>query len=232
MGIAVLDAAAGAGAESGTRSILEAGLLSPHWQVRLRASAHLRELFAEDRSAEVGPATDRPIGDYEEILRWASRPRAVKVTVKRPGYIPGQFTMRLDTVHAPLASRNFARLAEAGFFDDQEVRRVIPGFVVQGGDPLGDGNGGPGYMIRDEIGPSLFLAGTLGMASSGKDTAGSQWFVTLAPQFHLNGSYTPFGHVVQNLPGVVSLVLPGDRIVKVEVYEGDGTEELPPPESL
>ena len=159
-------------------------------------------------------------------------PRAAKVTVERPGFIPGQFTLRLDTANSPLAARNFARLAEAGFFDGLEIHRMVPGFVVQDGDPQGDGKGGPGYMIRDEITPSLFLAGTLGMASSGKDTAGSQWFITLTPQFHLNGRYTPFGHVVQNLPGVVSLLLPGDRVVRIEVYEGDGTEELPPPESL
>jgi cyclophilin family peptidyl-prolyl cis-trans isomerase/HEAT repeat protein len=232
VGMAILDAAAAAGANSGARPILEAGLLSPHWQVRLRASRYFQELYEEDRTAEVGPAADRPIEDYEEILRWAESPRAAKVTVERPGFIPGQFTLRLDTSNAPLASRNFSRLAEAGFFDGLEIRRVVPGFVVQDGDPQGDGRGGPGYMIRDEITPSLFLAGTLGMASSGKDTAGSQWFITLAPQWHLNGRYTPFGQVVQNMPGVVSLLLPGDRVVGIEVYEGDGTEELPPPESL
>lgn len=232
VGMAILDAAAAAGADPGARPILEAGLLSPHQQVRLLASRHIRELFGEDRAAEVGPAVDRPLEDYAEILRWAESPRAAKVTVERPGFIPGQFTLRLDTANAPLASRNFARLAEAGFFDGLEIHRMVPGFVVQDGDPQGDGSGGPGYMIRDEIAPSLFLAGTLGMATSGKDTGGSQWFVTLTPQFHLNGRYTPFGHVVQNLPGVVSLLLPGDRVVRVEVYEGDGTEELPPPESL
>jgi len=232
LGLAVLDAAAAAGENPAARQLLEAGLTSPHHQVRLRAIRHLRELFGEDGSDAAGPAADRPLEDYVTILDWASKPRAVKVTVERPGYIPGQFTLRLDTENAPLTCRNFADLARRGFFDGLEIHRVVPGFVAQDGDPQGDGRGGPGYMIRDEVHPSLFLPGTLGLATSGKDSGASQWFITLTAQFHLNGRYTAFGQVVQNFPGVVSLLLPGDRVVGVEVYEGDGTEELPPPETL
>ena len=98
---------------------------------------------------------------------------------------------------------------------------------MQDGDPRGDGYGGPGYSIRDEFNPLPFTAGVLGMASDGKDTAGSQWFVTLSAQSHLDGRYTSFGRVVQGLREIVAKMRPEDTIVSIRVYEGNGTE--PPP---
>jgi cyclophilin family peptidyl-prolyl cis-trans isomerase/HEAT repeat protein len=230
--IALLDAAAAAGELSRAHALLVAGLDSADRQVRLRAIEHLREVFGEDFSARAGAATERPLEDYREVLRWAERPRAARVVVERPGFLPDLFTLQLDTSATPLTSRSFWQLAERGFYDGLVIHRLVPNFVVQGGDPEGDGSGGPGYTIRDEFHASLFMPGTLGMASSGKDTAGSQWFITLLPQPRFSGRYTPFGRVVQNFPGVVSLLLPGDRVVRVEVYEGDGSEPLPPVESL
>jgi peptidyl-prolyl cis-trans isomerase B (cyclophilin B) len=116
---------------------------------------------------------------------------------------------------APGTVDNFLTLARAGYFNGQEWPRVVPNFVIQGGDPRGDTSGGPGYAIRDEINRHLYGAGTLGMALSGPDTGGSQWFITHSPQPHLDGTYTVFGQVVGGME-VVHRVLPGDRILRIE----------------
>jgi cyclophilin family peptidyl-prolyl cis-trans isomerase len=91
---------------------------------------------------------------------------------------------------------------------------VVPDFVVQGGDPRGDGSGGPGYAIRDEINRLRYDRGALGMALSGPDTGGSQFFITLSPQPHLDGGYTVFGHVIAG-DEVLDQIRLGDRIEKV-----------------
>lgn len=225
---AIVAAAAGAGTEARARAILDRALADPDWRVRRRASEALRTSFGEEATSRVGPASSLPLERYEEILRWASRPRAAVVTVRREGFAPGRFTLSLDAATAPLASWNFASLADGGFYDGLAVHRVVPGFVVQDGDPRGDGNGDAGWAIRDELGGAPFFAGTLGMASDGPDTAGSQWFVTLSAQPHLDGRYTSFGTVVQNFAGVVAQIRPGDRVVSIRTYEGIGGEPLPP----
>jgi cyclophilin family peptidyl-prolyl cis-trans isomerase len=226
--LAVLEAAARAGKEPRTRVLLTAGLDDADRLVRLKAIDGLRSAFGEDHADRAGAALERPIEDYLEIVRWATEPRAAIVTVAREGTAPGRFTVSLDTVNAPLASWNFAKLADQGFFDGLSVHRVVPNFVVQDGDPRGDGNGDPGYSIRDEFSRQHFLPGTVGMASDGPDTAGSQWFVTVSTQPHLDGRYTAFGHVVRNLDGVVNRILPKDKVVKIRSYVGTGTEPLPP----
>jgi cyclophilin family peptidyl-prolyl cis-trans isomerase len=124
------------------------------------------------------------------------------------------FRLRLFERDAPLTVESFLRLAARNYFDGQEWPRVVPNFVIQGGDPRGDTNGGPGYAIRDEINRHRYGTGTLGMALSGPDTGGSQFFVTLAPQPHLDGTYTIFGEVVAG-QDVAERVLPGDRIIRV-----------------
>ncbi len=225
--LAVLEAAARAGKDARTRVLLVAGLDDADRLVRLKAIESLRSAFGEDHADRAGAASERPIEDYLEIVRWATQPRAAIVTLAREGSAPGRFTISLDTVNAPLASWNFAKLADQGFFDGLSVHRVVPNFVVQDGDPRGDGNGDPGYSIRDEFSRQRFLPGTVGMASDGPDTAGSQWFVTLSTQPHLDGRYTAFGHVVRSLDGVVNRVLPKDKVVKIRSYVGNGTEPLP-----
>ena len=208
----ILDAAAAGGELPPVKRLLEAGLDSPRREVRVLAITHLQGVFGEDRSSRSGPATDKPIEEYARILEWASQPRAAIVKVMRPGFLPDAFTLALDTASAPLTSWNFAQLAEEGFYDGLTIHRVVPNFVIQDGDPAGDGSGGPGYAIRDEIGASTFQPGTLGMASAGRDLAGSQWFITLTPQPQLNGRYTAFGRIVQNLPrcgGAVAARRPG-----------------------
>ena len=107
----------------------------------------------------------------------------------------GVFTIDLLPEDAPLTVDNFIKLARSGYFNGVLVHRVVPNFVMQDGDPRGDGNGGPGWSIRCELNMVPYDRGAVGMALSGKDTGGSQWFVTHSPQPHLDGGYTVFGHV-------------------------------------
>ncbi len=225
--LAVLDAGAKAGRDPRANAILTRALEDPDILVRRRAVTHLKDIFGDDRSGKIAPATDRPIEDYERIVEFGRTPHAAIVSLQRPGTAIGRFTLALDSDAAPMAAWNFAELAKKSFFDNLTVHRVVPNFVVQDGDPRGDGFGGPGYSIRDEFNPLRFSAGVLGMASDGKDTAGSQWFVTLSPQPHLDGRYTSFGRVVRGFREIVTQIRPGDTVVSVRVYEGNGTEPLP-----
>jgi cyclophilin family peptidyl-prolyl cis-trans isomerase len=128
----------------------------------------------------------------------------------------GTFVIALHAKEAPRTVANFARLVRSGYFNGLAFHRVVPNFVIQDGDPRGDGWGGPGYSIPCEYNELPYKTGTVGMALSGKDTGGSQWFVTLAPQPRLEGRYTVFGDVVSGMD-VVERIMPGDRIQKIEV---------------
>ena len=97
------------------------------------------------------------------------------------------------------------------YFDGSTWHRVVPNFVVQDGDPRGDGWGGPGFALRDEMNPMRYETGTVGMALSGPDTGGSQFFITHSPQPHLDGIYTVFGRVVSGL-GALAAIGQGERI--------------------
>ncbi len=117
---------------------------------------------------------------------------------------------------APQTVKNFVTLARRGYFDSLYVHRVVPDFVIQDGDPTGTGSGGPGYTIRCEYNELRYEAGMVGMALSGKDTGGSQWFITLSPQPHLNGRYTIFARVTRGLD-VARRVTQGAEVYRVEV---------------
>ncbi len=127
----------------------------------------------------------------------------------------GDFTVALDA-GAPRTSGNLVTLARRGYFRGLGFHRVVPDFVAQGGDPRGDGEGGPGYSIRCELTRRAYRRGVLGMALSGKDTGGSQFFFTHAPQPHLDGRYTAFGEVTGGM-AVVDALLEGDTLIDVEV---------------
>jgi cyclophilin family peptidyl-prolyl cis-trans isomerase len=114
--------------------------------------------------------------------------------------------------------RNFVTLAKAGYFDSLRVHRVVPDFVIQDGDPTGTGSGGPGYTIRCEYNQLRYESGMVGMALSGKDTGGSQWFVTLSPQPHLNGRYTIFARVTRGLD-VARRITQGTQVYGVELLK-------------
>jgi cyclophilin family peptidyl-prolyl cis-trans isomerase len=131
----------------------------------------------------------------------------------------GVFTIELAPEDAPLTVDNFIRLARAGYFNGLAVHRVVPNFVMQDGDPRGDGNGGPGWSIRCEINTLSYDRGAVGMALSGKDTGGSQWFVTHSPQPHLDGGYTVFGRVNEADMKTVDAIVRGDKILSVKIVE-------------
>jgi cyclophilin family peptidyl-prolyl cis-trans isomerase/HEAT repeat protein len=124
----------------------------------------------------------------------------------------GEIVLELAADAAPLTVHNFLSLVESGYYNGTRWHRVVPNFVIQDGDPRGDGSGGPGYAIRDEINPLRYLRGTLGMALSGPDTGGSQFFITHAPQPHLDGGYTVFGRVISGMD-VVDRVVQEDPIL-------------------
>jgi peptidyl-prolyl cis-trans isomerase B (cyclophilin B) len=128
----------------------------------------------------------------------------------------GSFQITLAPDVAPRAVDSFARLAADNFYDGLVFHRVVPGFVVQGGCPRGDGSGGPGYVLPDEISGQPFAEMSVGMARAGVDTGGSQWFVTLSDQPHLTGDYTWFGRVTHGQEVVKALVR-GDAILDVHV---------------
>ncbi|MCM2268610.1 MAG: peptidylprolyl isomerase [Thermoanaerobaculia bacterium] len=178
------------------------------WLVR-RAAAEALAALGEPRPP-IGPvATGRDLAAYRELLRQTAAPRRVAIDTER-----GRFVVELHCPEAPTTCLSFLQLAAAGFFDGTRWHRVVPDFVVQGGDPEGDGWGGPGYVLRDEVNRHRYARGTVGMALSGPDTGGSQFFVTLSPQPHLDGGYTVFGRVVEG-DRVLDELRQGDRLVAV-----------------
>ncbi len=137
----------------------------------------------------------------------------------------GSFTIEFFPEAAPLTVDNFIKLARANYFNNLTIHRVVPNFVVQDGDPRGDGNGGPGWEIRDEINEIPYERGTVGMALSGKNTGGSQWFVTHSPQPHLDGGYTVFGKVNETGMKIVDNLARGDKIMSVKIIERKTSKE-------
>lgn len=161
----------------------------------------------------------------EAPLSAQSLPDGVYAEITTPR---GKIVASLAYDKAPMTVSSFVGLAEGTitangvkgkhFFDGLTFHRVEPGFVVQGGDPRGDGSGGPGYEFPNETSPELKhdRAGTLSMANAGPDTNGSQFFITLAPTPHLDGGYNVFGYVVQGMD-VVNALQKGDRITSIRI---------------
>jgi len=199
------------------RPLLEDALRDRNWAVRVRAAVLLREGGADVDETVMRPApAGRAITDEE----WQT---LVSPRFSPHAYIEtddGVIEIELAILDAPLTVANFVALARAGFFDGVAIHRVIPDFVVQGGDPRGDGEGGPGYTIRDEINMRPYLRGTVGMALDWADTGGSQFFITHSPQPHLDGRYTVFGHVVAGMD-VVDRLVPSDVIRRVRIRDGE-----------
>ncbi|HEU4507970.1 MAG TPA: peptidylprolyl isomerase [Pyrinomonadaceae bacterium] len=194
---------------------LKAALKSGDYLVRRRAASLLKANGAGDFSSQTGTVQSRNTdADYTRALGRIGRSvRAVVTTSK------GSFTMELLPDAAPLTVDNFVQLAQRAYYRNVTIHRVVPNFVIQDGDPRGDGNGGPGYQIRCEINQVMYDRATVGMALSGKDTGGSQWFVTHAPQPHLDGGYTVFGHVVTGMD-VVDRIVRGDVIQSITIRAG------------
>ena len=131
----------------------------------------------------------------------------------------GDVVVDLHPEHAPKTVNNFVFLAREGFYDGVPFHRVIADFMVQGGCPEGSGRGGPGYRFEDETNNGLrHERGVLSMANAGPNTNGSQFFITHAPQPHLDGRHTVFGRVVEGMD-VVDAIRQGDAIQRVTVEE-------------
>jgi cyclophilin family peptidyl-prolyl cis-trans isomerase len=129
----------------------------------------------------------------------------------------GRIVFKFFPDGAPNTVKNFIKLADAGFYNGLTFHRVVPGFVVQGGDPNGDGSGGPGYTIKAEFNDHLHLRGTVAMArASDPDSAGSQFYICLAPQPSLDHQYTVFGQVVEG-DALLDTIQVGDKMKKVYI---------------
>jgi cyclophilin family peptidyl-prolyl cis-trans isomerase/HEAT repeat protein len=196
---------------------LKAALKDKDWAVRVRAAELLRPLDPSvDVDNAIRPASASRAAQSEEILRLVSPTVSPHVFVETD---KGTIEIELAVLDAPVTSQNFTTLARKGFFEGVSFHRVLANFVVQAGDPRGDGEGGPGYTIRDEINQRPYLRGSLGMALDWEDTGGSQFFITHSPHPHLDTRYTVFGHVVSGME-VVDRIEPGDVIRKVRVWDG------------
>lgn len=141
----------------------------------------------------------------------------------------GEFVIQLFPDKAPITVNNFVFLAREGFYDGTTFHRVLADFMAQGGDPTGTGGGGPGYEFANEDSDLTFdKAGVVAMANAGRDTNGSQFFITFGPQEYLNGNYTIFGQVIQGMDVVMNIRLrdpqqnpnyEGDKIKSVTIEE-------------
>jgi cyclophilin family peptidyl-prolyl cis-trans isomerase len=219
--LAAVAALAGQKDEAARAGLARVAAEDPARAVRAKAAAALRARGAE--APDPGPqAVERPALDYRDaVAPYDPRPAVALYTPRAFLHTrKGRIEIHLDVVNAPLTVASFVSLARRGFYDGLTFHRVEPGFVVQGGCPRGDGNGGPGYALRCELSPRSYARGSVGMALSGKDTGGSQFFITLQPQPQLDGGYTLFGSVVAGMD-VVDRLEPGDVIERVEVWTGE-----------
>jgi peptidyl-prolyl cis-trans isomerase B (cyclophilin B) len=130
----------------------------------------------------------------------------------------GNLVLELFAADVPVTVNNFVFLARDGYYDNTTFHRVIPGFMAQGGDPTGTGAGGPGYRFADEFTNHTHVTGALSMANAGPNTNGSQFFITYAPQNHLNGKHSVFGQLTDGTD-VLKLLKNGDAIVKITIEE-------------
>jgi len=207
---AILAALGTLGDSSALPLLREAGA-SEHRPLRQAAAGALERITGEPVDVAGAGAGPTPPVDWDRLRRWGPRPRLVLETVH------GAVVVELSGEQAPQTVAGILALAEAGEYDGVPFHRVVPNFVVQGGDyTRGDGWGGPPWAMRSEFTRIPYLRGTLGMASAGKDTEGSQFFVTHSMQPHLDGRYSAFGTVVEGLD-VVDAIAEDDVVVRARV---------------
>jgi cyclophilin family peptidyl-prolyl cis-trans isomerase/HEAT repeat protein len=196
--------------------VVKTALADKDWAVRIRAVELLAKLDpGTDYRHTIRPAPSAPPAPYDDPgLRAPSYSPHVFIDTAK-----GTIEFELAVLDAPQTSRHFVGLIRKGFFNGVPIHRVVPNFVVQSGDPRGDGEGGPGFTIRDELNEQPFIRGAVGVALSWRDTAGSQFFITHSPQPHLDARYTVFGHVVNGMD-VVDRIQQGDVIQRMRVWDG------------
>ena len=176
-------------------------------------------------------AANPKLAEKPEEAPLTEEPKALELNIKSPNVMSseqienkviriktqyGDIVFELFPKEAPLAVNNFVSLTEKGFYNGLTFHRVEPDFVIQGGDPRGDGTGGPGYKFADEPVTRDYLEGTVAMANSGPDTNGSQFFIMLKDTPQLPKNYTIFGKVISGI-NVVKSIQVGDEMIKVTV---------------
>ena len=198
------------------RTLLTTALTDRDWAVRVRAAEHLKRLDANADISAMRPAPPPAVPELAALDSFVSPPYSPAAYIDTP---KGTIQFELAVLDAPRTVANFMALVRRNYFRGVQLHRVVPDFVVQDGDPRGDGEGGPGYTIRDEINQRPYLRGTVGMALDWADTGGSQFFITHSPQPHLDGRYTVFGQVVSGMD-VVDRLQQWDTIDRIRVWDG------------
>lgn len=146
--------------------------------------------------------------------------KVAKMEILGKGDVVSEIVIELYEKEAPGTVANFVSLVNKGFYNGLYFHRVIPGFVAQGGCPIGNGTGGPGYTIKCETAgnPHKHIKGAVSMAHAGKDTGGSQFFIVFEPQPHLDGVHTVFGQVIEGMDAAMNIKR-FDKILSVEIIE-------------
>ncbi|GJQ20139.1 MAG: peptidyl-prolyl cis-trans isomerase [Bacteroidia bacterium] len=195
-----------------TLPLLEQALQDPDRTVGLAAARAYRNITGTDLSSQVIPATKPLYTDYDwKTLE--SIPANLKAEIRTER---GSIVVRFHRDAAPFTVLSFYKLIRKKFFDGLTFHRVVPNFVIQGGDPRGDGWGGPNYALRSEFSLLNYGRGEVGVASAGKDTEGCQFFITHSPQPHLDGRYTIFASVESGY-GALDTIQPGDKILNIRI---------------
>lgn len=197
---------------------LRRGVLDKDWAVRRQTLTLLEEIGepVEDAAGSARPGPTRLAAEAYasgSLVNPRVSPHAYVDTSK------GTIQIELAVLDAPLTVHNFMTLAREGYYDGLPFHRVVSNAVVQGGDRRGDGEGGPGYTIRDELSEIPMLRGTVAMARDWPDTGGSQFFITRAPQPSLDARYTAFGTVIAGLE-VVDALVQWDTIDRIRIWDG------------
>lgn len=178
------------------------------------------------------PSADEPVAEAPEVrqLQYDSPP-PITIDESKQYFATiemakgGEIVIELYPEKAPITVNNFVFLAREGYYDGTTFHRVLPDFMAQGGDPTGTGGGGPGYIFQNEDSELTFdKAGVVAMANAGRDTNGSQFFITFSPQEYLNGGYTIFGQVVEGMDVVRDIRLRDPQ--QNPDYVGDAIESV------
>jgi len=166
--------------------------------------------FISDKTG-VNYKGEKDLTHFDEIVNYSFKYKSAEIKTDK-----GNFVIEFLPEYAPISVGNFCKLAEENFYNGIEFHRIVPGFVIQAGDPTGTGWGGPGYDIISEFSPLPYEVGMVGMASAGKDTEGSQFFVMQGNYHHLNGRYSLFAKVINGIEIVYKLEQ-GDKINSIQL---------------
>lgn len=189
--------------------LLENNLKKDDYEIAFESSLALKKITGKDYKFNA----KRKSFFNADNLNSLEKKRIVELNTTK-----GKIKIELFPKVAPLTVLNFIRLAEKGFYNNTLFHRVVPNFVIQGGDPLNNGSGGPEYTIRSEFSPMNSERGIFGMASEGKDTEGSQFFIMHSAYYHLDNSYTIFGKVISGME-IVDKIYINDYLIDIKIID-------------